>query len=109
MKDKARAYEAEFGVVPEFRIGIHGGSVVASVRLSISATPSTPPQDCRACARTSPATFLYREACWIGCNSRVTCGWRNWETSRYGARLSGWMCAPCSDDRPRSKAAPRIR
>jgi adenylate cyclase len=29
MKDKARAYEAEFGVVPEFRIGIHGGSVVA--------------------------------------------------------------------------------
>jgi adenylate cyclase len=29
MKDKARVYEAEFGVVPEFRIGIHGGSVVA--------------------------------------------------------------------------------
>jgi adenylate cyclase len=29
IKDKAGAYEAEFGVVPEFRIGIHGGSVVA--------------------------------------------------------------------------------
>ena len=30
IKAKAGAYEAEFGVVPEFRIGIHGGSVVAS-------------------------------------------------------------------------------
>jgi len=29
IKDKARAYEEEFGVVPEFRIGIHGGTVVA--------------------------------------------------------------------------------
>ncbi len=29
IKDKARAYETEFGVVPAFRIGIHGGSVVA--------------------------------------------------------------------------------
>lgn len=29
MKNKAQAYEAAFGVVPEFRIGIHGGSVVA--------------------------------------------------------------------------------
>jgi adenylate cyclase len=29
IKDKAGTYEAEFGVVPEFRIGIHGGSVVA--------------------------------------------------------------------------------
>ena len=29
IKNKAPAYEAEFGVVPEYRIGIHGGSVVA--------------------------------------------------------------------------------
>jgi hypothetical protein len=78
------------------------------VRLSILATPSTPPQDCRACARTSPATFLYREACWIGCKSRAMCKWRNWETSRYGARLSGWTCAPCSNGQHRSKTVPRI-
>ena len=30
IQDKAEAYKAEFGVIPEFRIGIHGGSVVAS-------------------------------------------------------------------------------
>ncbi len=30
VENKAPVYEAEFGTVPEFRIGIHGGSVVAS-------------------------------------------------------------------------------
>ena len=90
----------EYGVVPEFKAGVHAGDVIIAQigelksEIVYNATSSTPPPAPRRSATGSIASSWYRRSSWSALPSRRSMLRSDWGPCRSGTRERRWSFAP---------------